>query len=65
MLSVIQNSITRELDNQGIKADVIYFIMSNLKNEKQQEKMLDFLVENRNTLLMDKDIFKVLYKICN
>lgn len=57
MLSNLQNSILKELDQQNFKGDVISLVMDKLNTEDKQNKFLTFMIENRNVVISLKDLF--------
>lgn len=65
MITSIETSILKELDKQRIKANVISIIMNELENIEKKNEFLDFMIENRNVLLNEIDLFVYLRKINN
>lgn len=47
----IDEMILKELDKQRIKSNMIALIMNQLNNDEIKNRFLNFLLENRNTLL--------------
>lgn len=63
MLSHIDTSILKELDRQNIKSDVISIVMNKLDNEDKKNKFLSYMIDNRNVLITQKELFTELKTI--
>ncbi len=63
MLSHIDSAILKELDRQLIKSDVISIVMNKLDNEDKKNKFLSYMIDNRNVLITQKELFDVLNEI--
>lgn len=63
MLSNLEYSILKELDIQNIKSDVISIVMNKLDNEDKKNKFLSYMIDNRNVLITQKELFKELKQI--
>lgn len=63
MLSNLECSILKELDRQNIKSDVISIVMNKLDNEDKKNKFLSYMIDNRNVLITQKELFKELKQI--
>ena len=57
MLSHIDSAILKELDRQLIKSDVISIVMNKLDNEDKKNKFLSYMIDNRNVLITQKELF--------
>lgn len=62
-LNEIEKCILKEFNRQHIKADVIRIVMENLTNSEHQNMFLDYMVDNRNILLTEYDIFSKLNQL--
>ena len=60
MLSNLECSILKELDRQNIKSDVISIVMNKLDNEDKKNKILSYMIDNRNVLITQKELFNEL-----
>ena len=60
MLSNLENNLLKELDKQNFKADVIALVMNKLDNDDKRNKLLSFMIENRNVILSQIDLFKTI-----
>ena len=60
MLSHIDSAILKELDRQLIKSDVISIVMNKLDNEDKKNKFLSYMIDNRNVLITQKELFNEL-----
>ena len=60
MLSHIESAILKELDRQLIKSDVISIVMNKLDNEDKKNKFLSYMIDNRNVIITQKEIFNEL-----
>lgn len=60
MLSNLECSILKELDRQNIKSDVISIVMNKLDNEDKKNKFLSYMIDNRNVLITQKELFNEL-----
>lgn len=65
MLSHIDSAILKELDRQLIKSDVISIVMNKLDNEDKKNKFLSYMVDNRNVIITQKELFDELNNISN
>lgn len=65
MLSHIDNAILKELDRQLIKSDVISIVMNKLDNEDKKNKFLSYMIDNRNVIIAQKELFNELNNISN
>ena len=65
MLSHIDSAILKELDRQLIKSDVISIVMNKLDNEDKKNKFLSYMIDNRNVLITQKELFDELKIIKN
>ncbi len=63
MLSHIDSAILKELDRQLIKSDVISIVMNKLDNEDKKNKFLSYMIDNRNVLITQKELFDGLNEI--
>ena len=63
MLSHIDSAILKELDRQLIKSDVISIVMNKLDNEDKKNEFLSFMIDNRNVLITQKELFDGLKEI--
>lgn len=63
MLSHIDSAILKELDRQLIKSDVISIVMNKLDNEDKKNKFLSYMIDNRNVLITQKELFDGLKEI--
>lgn len=63
MLSHIDSSILKELDRQNIKSDVISIVMNKLDNEDKKNKFLSYMIDNRNVLITQKELFNELKEL--
>ena len=63
MLSHIDSAILKELDRQLIKSDVISIVMNKLDNEDMKNKFLSYMIDNRNVLITQKELFDGLKEI--
>lgn len=60
MLSNLENNLLKELDKQNFKADVIALVMNKLDTDDKKNKMLSFMIENRNIILSQIDLFNTI-----
>lgn len=60
MLSHIDSAILKELDRQLIKSDVISIVMNKLDNEDKKNKFLSYMIDNRNVIITQKELFNKL-----
>lgn len=60
MLSHIDSAILKELDRQLIKSDVISIVMNKLDNEDKKNKFLSYMIDNRNVIITQKELFNEL-----
>ena len=60
MLSNLECSILKELDRQNIKSDVISIVINKLDNEDKKNKFLSYMIDNRNVLITQKELFNEL-----
>lgn len=60
MLSNLECSILKELDRQNIKSDIISIVMNKLDNEDKKNKFLSYMIDNRNVLITQKELFNEL-----
>lgn len=63
MLSHIDSAILKELDRQLIKSDVISIVMNKLDNDDKKNEFLSFMIDNRNVLITQKELFDGLKEI--
>lgn len=63
MLSNLECSILKELDRQNIKSDVISIVMNKLDNEDKKNKFLSYMIDNRNVLITQKELFNELKEL--
>lgn len=63
MLSNLDCSILKELDRQNIKSDVISVVMNKLNNDDKKNKFLSYMIDNRNVLITQKELFNELKTI--
>ncbi len=65
MLTNMQISIIKEMDKQRLQADSISFVLDLLSEKDQQSKLLDYLVDNRNTLITQIELFEKVKELSN
>lgn len=65
MLSHIDSAILKELDRQLVKSDVISIVMNKLDNEDKKNKFLSYMIDNRNVIITQKELFDELNNISN
>ena len=63
MLSHIDSAILKELDRQLVKSDVISIVMNKLDNEDKKNKFLSYMIDNRNVIITQKELFDGLKEI--
>ena len=65
MLTSMEKSIMKEMDNQRLQADSMSLVLDLLTEEDQQSKLLDYLIDNRNTLITQVELFEKVRELCN
>lgn len=62
-LMEIEKRILKEFNRQQVKANVIGIVMEKLSDNEQKNLFLDYMIDNRNVLLTEYDIFNKLNEI--
>lgn len=62
-LKELEKRILKEFNRQSLKADVIGTVMKNLTDNNKKNLFLDYMIDNRNILLTEYDIFNKLNEI--
>lgn len=62
-LKELEKRILREFNRQQIKANIIGMVMNSLDNNNKKNSFLDYMIDNRNILLTEYDIFNKLNEI--
>lgn len=57
MLSNLECSILKELDRQNIKSDIISMVMNKLNTDDKKNIFLSYMIDNRNVLITQKELF--------
>lgn len=57
MLSNLECSILKELDRQNIKSDIISMVMNKLDTDDKKNRFLSYMIDNRNVLITQKELF--------
>lgn len=57
MLSNLECSILKELDRQNIKSDIISMVMNKLDTDDKKNIFLSYMIDNRNVLITQKELF--------
>lgn len=62
-LNKIERCILKKFNRQHIKANIIEIVIDNLIHSEYQNMFLDYMVDNRNILLTEYDIFSELNQL--
>lgn len=62
-LKELEERILKEFNRQQLKANVIVIVMENLTDNDKKNIFLDYMIDNRNVLLTEYDIFNKLNEI--
>ena len=62
-LKELEKRILKEFNRQQIRANVIGVVMNSLDDNNKKNLFLDYMINNRNILLTEYDIFNKLNEI--